>query len=372
MNYINQLPVNTWNHLKVNQGTLEIDVPDTLLPFRPSNLFELPKSLHLGDKELQEFKTLSEKHFNKNQIELMEYMNHSKNASLYIHAKQNESIISPISISYTLDDKNRYLLDENIIIAEEGSELTILLDYKSEKEGSFIHGSITSLFAKKNSKIHLIQVQLLNDESLHFDQILGYVCDGASIDVTQIELGASKNYVGSEVILANDSASYENQTIYLGTDNQMIDMNYLAKHYGKQSKSKMIAKGCLDDESQKTFRATIDFKRGCNASTGEELEETLLLSPKIKNKSVPIILCEEEDVSGVHAANIGNLKESQLFYLMSRGLSDEEAKQLLIRSRLQSIYEHVPNDGLKSEIENYISTKLKSSMVQIEDLDYIL
>lgn len=372
MNYINQLPVNTWNHLKVNQGTLEIDVPNTLLPFQPSNLFKLPESLHLEDKELQEFKEISEKHFNKNEIELQEFMNQSKNATLYLHAKQNEVIQNPITASYLLDDKNRYLLDENIIVAEEGSEITILLDYKSKAEGSFVHGGITKLYAKKNSKINLIQVQLLNDESLHFDQILGYVEDSASINVTQIELGASKNFVGSEVILASDAASYENQTIYLGTEKQTIDMNYLAKHYGKHSKSKMIAKGCLDDQSKKIFRATIDFKRGCNASTGEELEETLLLSPNIKNQSVPLILCEEEDVSGVHAANIGNLKDSQLFYLMSRGLTAEEAKQLLIRSRLQSIYERVPNDNLKSEIENYISEKLKSSLVQSKDLDYIL
>lgn len=363
MNYKNQLPVNTWNHLNVNQSTLELTLPKTLLPVTPFTQTPIPDQLYLKGEELYEFKMQSSSFYGKNAKELIDFMNQTANATLSVHTKPGEIISSPIHLGYNIDETNPYLLDETNILTEEDSEITILLDYQSTSDVAGVHGSITNIYAKKNSRIHLIQVQLLNDQSLHFNQIVGYVEEGASIDVTQIELGANKNFVGSEVILGSDSSSYENQTIYLGTGKQVIDMNYLAKHLGKHSKSKMIAKGSLDDESRKIFRATIDFKRGCSYATGEELEETLLLSPNIKNKSVPLILCEEDNVSGAHAANIGNLKESQMFYLMSRGLTEEESKQLLIRSRFESIYSHIPNELLKEKIESYISDKLTPSMI---------
>lgn len=362
MNYKNQLPVNTWNHLNVNQSTLELTLPRNLLPVTPLTQTPIPSRLCLKGEELEEFRMQSSALYSKNAIELIDFMNQNANATLSVHTKPEEIVSSPIDVNYYVEESNPYLFDETNILAEEDSEITILLDYQSANEVAGVHGSLTNLYAKKNSKIHLIQVQLLNDQSLHFNQIVGYVGEGASIDVTQIELGANKNFVGSEVILGCDSSSYENQTIYLGTGKQMIDMNYLAKHLGKHSKSKMIAKGSLSDESQKIFRATIDFKRGCSYATGEELEETLLLSPNIKNKSVPLILCEEDNVSGAHAANIGNLKESQMFYLMSRGLTEEESKQLLIRSRLEGIYASIPNEMLKEKIESYISRKLTPSI----------
>lgn len=85
------------------------------------------------------------------------------------------------------------------------------------------------------------------------------------------------------------------------------------------------------DEAQKTLRFTIDFKNGSAGSVGDEQEDVLLLGEDVINRTMPIILCQEEDVDGRHGATIGQLGEDLLFYMQSRGIDEEEAKRIMIK-----------------------------------------
>ena len=73
------------------------------------------------------------------------------------------------------------------------------------------------------------------------------------------------------------------------------------------------------------------------------------------NKSVPVILCEEEDVDGRHGASIGRLSEDMLYYLETRGLSEKEATVMMVRGRLHSIAREIPDDETQSAIDAFIS-----------------
>lgn len=359
MNYVNRLPVNTWNHLKVNEGILEFEIPENKVTFDNSlNQGVIPEELILDTQQQNEVKQQLLFVMRKKDNDVSKFMKNHSNANAYIHVKQDEIYTDLLTLSYNLDKDNSHLFDENIICAEEDSEITLLINYQSKDNASGVHGSMTSILAKRNATVNVIFVQLLNDSFIHFDHIRGYASEGANINITQIELGASKNFVGSEIILADAHSSYKNQVIYLGTKNQTIDMNYLSTHLGKYSKSQIVAKGCLNDESRKLFRATIDFKRGCSYASGAESEETLLLSPSVVNKSVPLILCEEDNVSGAHAANVGKIEENQLFYLMSRGLSEIDAKHMLILSKLKSIYKEIPLEALRTQVEEFVKRSL--------------
>ena len=359
MNFVNQLPVNTWNHLKVNQGILELNIPKTILNFKEDSEKAHINSDFLPSKDEYEEMNLKFKEvFPENNvvttldhnISVDEMMN-SKN---YYFIGEKKRYEEPLTLSYQFNYNQPYLMKENYIYAKEGSQVTILLYYHSKDSTSATLGLQTYIYVEKNATVNLHIVQLLNDDSSHFEYLRGYTEEDANLNITQVELGAKQSYIGSEVIVANDNSSYVNDVIYLGTKTQTLDMNYIARIYGKNSITKIKGIGSLDEESEKVFRATIDFIKGCTNSSGEESEETLLLSSNVKNKSVPIILCGEDHVSGAHAATIGRLNENQLFYLMTKGLSLLESKQLLILSRFKEIYRNIPDSKIREEIENYI------------------
>ena len=135
-----------------------------------------------------------------------------------------------------------------------------------------------------------------------------------------------------------------------------MDINYVADQRGKKTDVLMNVKGVLMDKAVKTYRGTLDFKSGSSGSVGDEQEDTLLLSPDVVNRSMPVILCQEEDVEGRHGATIGQLGEDLLFYINSRGIDEKEAKRLMVRAKLDSVARLIPDPEIAEKVQYYIST----------------
>ena len=120
----------------------------------------------------------------------------------------------------------------------------------------------------------------------------------------------------------------------------------------------MQVRGALLNRSVKTFRGTLDFVQGARGSTGKEDEEVTILSPHVRNRSVPLMLSHEGDVDGHHAVSIGKMDEEKLFYLMSRGLDDRAARQLIVEASFEPVLARIENDELRAEIAHYLERRL--------------
>lgn len=257
-------------------------------------------------------------------------------------------------LHFDFGDKKSYL-NEQTIVAEENSEITVIMDYSSEKNAEGFSEIRTKLIAKPYSKIHLVKVQLLGENYTQIDDTDCVTEENAFIDVTQIELGGSKIYAQVKNDLKGYQAKFNSDTAYIAKDNQVFDMNYVVNHFGQKTDTKMVVKGVVDGNALKTYRGTIDFKNGCAGATGDEQEETLLMSPKAINKSIPMILCDEEDVSGTHGATLGRLSAEELFYMQSRGIDEKEAKVMMSRAKIISVANLIPNEELIRNIENSLN-----------------
>ena len=115
----------------------------------------------------------------------------------------------------------------------------------------------------------------------------------------------------------------------------MRDFNYELRHRGRKTECEIDANGVLTGTSKKVYRGTIDLVHGCKGATGTERETVLLANKGVDNKTVPVILCDEDDVAGNHGATIGHVRDEQLFYLACRGLDQNAAEDLFIRAKLE-------------------------------------
>lgn len=273
--------------------------------------------------------------------------------TMLITAAENTKVTEPVVLHDPMQD-GEGVLSRQVIYAKRGSEITVVMDYRSQEEASGFHGISTKLYAEENATIHLVKVQMLGSGYLHFDDIGGVCEDHAVIDMIQMEMGAGKVWNGCHINLMGKESSFHDNTGYLCRKDQQYDMNYIAEQRGRKTQSEMIFRGVLMDRSQKTFRGTIDFRNGSCGSVGDEQEDTLLLSPDVVNRTIPLILCQEEDVDGRHGASIGQLGEDLLFYMQARGISEEEAKKIMVRARLESIGRLIPEDFLRGIVEDYI------------------
>ena len=130
----------------------------------------------------------------------------------------------------------------------------------------------------------------------------------------------------------------------------MLDYNDVSVHTAKDTLCEMHTAGVLTGNADKILRGTIDFRRGAKRGVGHESEDVLLFSPHARNRTAPLILCGEEEVEGQHAASIGRLDEAKLYYLRSRGLSEAQARRLMVDARFAPALDKIPLPELRAEV----------------------
>ena len=158
--------------------------------------------------------------------------------------------------------------------------------------------------------------------------------------------------------MSGDKSSLKMDIGYVGRDNQTIDMNVFANHLGKKTESEINVNGTLKDAARKVFKGTIDFKRGASDSVGNEQENVLLLGDDIVNKTIPLILCAEENVVGNHGATIGELDDDTLFYFESRGIEKEAAENILARASIERLTRLIDDTKIVDDIEKELEEVL--------------
>lgn len=352
LQHINALPFITWNRLGVNETSLAAKLPE-IRPYDGEYMSAgLPEGV-LSEARAPQIKTGMGP-------EAAQFAQAARSCGAALRVPAGIKAERPVFLTYRIDEVNSAVVDSNVIVAEEDSEITVVTSYLSDEKTAGFHGGCTKLYAKKNAVIHLVQVQLLNDQCIHFDDVGALAEENGMIDVVQAELGGSEAFAGCRTRLEGRNSRLNLDTIYFGDRKRSIDINYIAEHIGKKTQSEIHVNGALLDESCKTFRGTIDFIKGAKQAVGHESEYNLMFSPKVRNRTVPLILCAEEDVEGQHAASSGKIDDGKLFYLMSRGLDELAAKKLMIEAQFQPATDKIPDEKLRTAISDYVKGRLNS------------
>ena len=142
---------------------------------------------------------------------------------------------------------------------------------------------------------------------------------------------------------------------YLGQKKQVIDINLVVNHIGKKTNCNIQVDGPLKDAAEKIFRGSIDFKTGSSDSKGAETENVLLLGDDVVNKTIPLILCAEENVEGSHGATIGELDEDTLFYFASRGIDMETAEDMMTKGKMEVLYRKIQDEDTEKLVEKQLA-----------------
>ncbi len=163
--------------------------------------------------------------------------------------------------------------------------------------------------------------------------------------------GSKETYDNCSAVLEGRGSQFTADVGYRLCGNEKYDANCEAVHRGEKTQSRIFASGVLSDTAYKLFRGTIDFRKGCAGSSGTETEDVLLADETVRNLSVPVILCAEEDVAGNHGATIGRPDENLVYYLASRGLETEKALEMLAQAKLDAVINRIPDEEIRRSLQ---------------------
>ena len=236
------------------------------------------------------------------------------------------------------------------IVVAPNSTFSIALSLDSAADAPAFMGSTMRVFAGAGARVD-ITVYLTASDAVTCVEDSGFVLDeGARVNVRHVVLGGGFTATGLAADLRGDRSRIDVDTSYLASGTQQRDFNYIIRHRGRKTVSNMDANGVLTGASKKCLRGTIDLIHGAKGAEGNERETVLLASKGVDNKTVPNILCDEDDVAGNHGATIGHVRPDQLFYAACRGLSQEQTEALFLSAKLEDAALQAPNDAVRANV----------------------
>ena len=244
------------------------------------------------------------------------------------------------------------------IIVREGAEATVVIAAfagdasDGAPAGGAANGSnalptsaaLTRIVVETGAKLHLIEMLGVNEGQQHLESVGLEVHQDAAVDVKQYALGGSTIGLGLTANLVGARARLDLNNRYHATHEETLDINHLVRMRGTSTRAQLTESGVLNEAAKKTLRATIDLVRGAKDAQGNEIETVMILGDDVVNKTMPVILCDEDDVAGNHGATIGSVSPEQLDYLAARGLSRQAAEQLFIRALFEDAIINAPEE----------------------------
>ena len=243
------------------------------------------------------------------------------------------------------------------IIVREGAEATVVIAaFAGDVDGDAPTGSdanddalptsaaLTRIVVETGAKLHLIEMLGVNEGQQHLESVGLEIHQDAAVDVKQYALGGSTIGLGLTANLVGAQARLDLNNRYHATHEETLDINHLVRMRGTSTRALLTESGVLNEASKKTLRATIDLVRGAKDAQGNEIETVMILGDDVVNKTMPAILCDEDDVAGNHGATIGSVSPEQLDYLAARGLSRQAAEQLFIRALFEDAIINAPEE----------------------------
>ena len=343
---INFLPAKTWNWLRMN----ETEVKQVKADRQALEKEEIPETFAVEASTLEPIKTGMGPDMDK----LAEQSGFAAKA-YRMPAGIKEA--AALRLGFVCKDQTASL-DLIDLIAEENSEMTVVMDYASDADAEGLCSVRTRAKVGKGALLRLVQIDCLGKGFRVLNDV-GSICeDQGRIEMVHIFLGGGKIYQGCQTELLGNESSLQSDIGYLLQDDQRLDMNYVALHEGKRTNSEINASGVLKDASSKLFRGTIDFQHGSAESVGAEKEDVLLMGDDVVNQTIPLILCAEEDVEGNHGAAIGELDEETLLYFAARGIDKKHAEDIMTRAKLELLTHKIDDEETKEFAEEQLSEVL--------------
>ncbi len=338
---VNTLPSPTWNWLHMNEQTIE-DFP---VLEEGAVEIEVPEEVEAEPHEaftIENVKTGMGEDF-------LAMVKKTKPDIDFFRVADGVKVEEPLRLDIAYESQVNAVNAAEIIVPA-GSHVVCIMNFSSDEKASGNAAMETLYHVAENASLTLIQVTALSDELNFFNDIGGECDERGNFSLIQVVLGGKKTYLGSHTALSGYKSSLNTDLAYLVKGNSGLDVNYIASHTGRKTTCDIHANGVLRDHGQKMFRGTIDFVKGCAGAVGTEVEDVLLMDETVSNQTIPVILCAEEDVEGNHGATIGKLPEELMFYLKSRGMSEEAIYEMMAIARIEAVADKIHDEKTRSLI----------------------
>ncbi len=261
----------------------------------------------------------------------------------FIYVPPGVKIREPIESFFLIGRSGEGQFEHSLIVAGEGAYVEWIEGCSAPRLSRFsFHDGMVEAYAHRNATIKIITVQNWSKDVINLNNKRAIAEEGARVDWVEGSIGSKITYVYPSTILKGDNSATRSAVVTIAKGPYLKDSGSKVVHVGKNTRSQIINKTISADGGINVYRGIVRVVRGARNATANVECESLILDDKSKAHTYPHNQVDEPTASVNHEATTGRLTEQQLFYLTSRGLTEDEAKSLIVLGFLEDVLRELP------------------------------
>lgn len=268
-------------------------------------------------------------------------------------------VAEPIEFSFSAEE-GIAIFPHVIVIAEAGSKATIVETYASSTK-SFTNAGV-QIVVEENANLTHYRVQKESAETFHYGVTEVTVGRGGSYNATNINLGGALSRHDIEVKFTAEGGEAWVDGLYMLNGSQHHDTHSIIDHTVPNCTSHQTYKGVLNDKSHAVFNGKVFVRENAHGTDAQQSNKNLLLSNDARVDTKPQLEIFNDDVKCSHGATVGQLEEEELFYLLTRGLPETLARNLLTYGFAEQIINKIGIETIKKELDGAVLNRLNTKL----------
>lgn len=282
------------------------------------------------------------------------------NGGVFLYIPKNIEVKDPIHAVFLNDDKDTNLFNHVIIVAEDNSSVTYVENYLSTVEDSNgLYNIVTEVIANANAHVTYGAVDTLAKGITTYVNRRGVAARDARIEWALGLMNEGNTISENTTNLMGDGSYANTKTVVVGRGEQTENFTTSIVQFGRNTEGYILKHGVVKENATTIFNGIGKIEHGASKSISEQESRLLMLSEKARGDANPMLLIDEDDVVAGHAASVGRVDPVQLYYLMSRGISKEEAERLVIHGFLAPVVDQLPIENVKKLLIDVIERKIR-------------
>ncbi|MES1248277.1 MAG: Fe-S cluster assembly protein SufD [Actinomycetota bacterium] len=275
---------------------------------------------------------------------------------LLVRVPKNVQLEKPLYVRVAVTGQTFWRL---VVVAEEGARASLIEEYASPAADTQAYSNaVTELFVGQNAKLEYVSLQNLSTETWHFASHHARVERDGELDWVAGGFGSKKGKVRIQNDLNGPGATSRVTGAYFADGEQHLDYDTFQEHIAPDCESDFAFKGALRDNATAVWRGMIRVEPNAQKTNAYQECRNLMLSPTTHAVPIPGLEILANDVRCTHGATVGRVDREQLFYLMARGLTRQEAERLIVRGFFQDVLDRIELEPVREAVTAALEARI--------------
>ncbi len=280
----------------------------------------------------------------------------------FIYVPKGVRVDLPLQAYFRMNRERSGQFEHTLIIADEGSEIEYIEGCSAPRyNSSSLHAGCVELFVMKNAKIKYSSIENWSKNTYNLNTKRALVYEEGNMEWLNGNMGSKVTMLYPSSVLLGRGARSESLGVVFAGEGQVQDTGAKAIHLAPETTSIIRSKSISKDGGSADYRGLVKIGKNAENSTSSVSCDALILDSKSKSSTYPMVETKNDKINVVHEARVGKIGDREIFYLQSRGLSEEEAVRLIVNGFINPIVKALPLE-YALELNKLIDMEMEGAM----------